>query len=128
MWCTTVVFSMFVCRMARMWSGSMGGSPSSNCLLRCFLQFILRLKRATVSYQKLQLSCSCLWFHNSRGFLQDPHLNRFFQQCQKREADLSQPPTSNFLNCLKVSVFSEVWTISAPINSTHFIHIHKYII
>lgn len=39
------------------------------------------------------------------GFLclcQDPHLNRFFQQCQKRELDLSLPPTSNFLNCLKV--------------------------
>lgn len=33
---------------------------------------------------------------------QDPHLNRFFQQCQKRELDLSLPPTSNFLNCLKV--------------------------
>lgn len=32
---------------------------------------------------------------------QDPHLNRFFQQCQKRELDLSVPPTSNFLNCLK---------------------------
>uniref|UniRef100_H3CQQ7 Dedicator of cytokinesis 10 n=1 Tax=Tetraodon nigroviridis TaxID=99883 RepID=H3CQQ7_TETNG len=32
---------------------------------------------------------------------QDPHLNRFFQQCQKRELDLSLPPTSNFLNCLK---------------------------
>lgn len=46
-------------------------------------------------------------------FLQDPHLNRFFQQCQKREADLSQPPTSNFLNCLKVSVsraLTRVWT------------------
>lgn len=40
------------------------------------------------------------------GFLclcQDPHLNRFFQQCQKRELDLSLPPTSNFLNCLKVN-------------------------
>uniref|UniRef100_A0A673N6A5 Dedicator of cytokinesis protein 10-like n=1 Tax=Sinocyclocheilus rhinocerous TaxID=307959 RepID=A0A673N6A5_9TELE len=39
----------------------------------------------------------------STVYTQDPHLNRFFQQCQKREADLSQPPTSNFLNCLKVS-------------------------
>ncbi|KAK7156957.1 hypothetical protein R3I94_006875 [Phoxinus phoxinus] len=37
----------------------------------------------------------------STVYTQDPHLNRFFQQCQKREADLSQPPTSNFLNCLK---------------------------
>uniref|UniRef100_A0A671M9Z3 Dedicator of cytokinesis protein 10-like n=1 Tax=Sinocyclocheilus anshuiensis TaxID=1608454 RepID=A0A671M9Z3_9TELE len=39
----------------------------------------------------------------STVYTQDPHLNRFFQQCQKREADLSQAPTSNFLNCLKVS-------------------------
>uniref|UniRef100_A0A3P8YJA4 Dedicator of cytokinesis 10 n=1 Tax=Esox lucius TaxID=8010 RepID=A0A3P8YJA4_ESOLU len=37
----------------------------------------------------------------STVYTQDPHLNRFFQQCQKREMDLSQPPTSNFLNCLK---------------------------
>uniref|UniRef100_A0A672MF34 Dedicator of cytokinesis 10 n=1 Tax=Sinocyclocheilus grahami TaxID=75366 RepID=A0A672MF34_SINGR len=37
----------------------------------------------------------------STVYTQDPHLNHFFQQCQKREADLSQAPTSNFLNCLK---------------------------
>ncbi|XP_062844216.1 dedicator of cytokinesis protein 10 isoform X2 [Trichomycterus rosablanca] len=37
----------------------------------------------------------------STVYTQDPHLNRFFQQCQKRETDLSQQPTSNFLNCLK---------------------------
>ncbi|XP_022534485.2 dedicator of cytokinesis protein 10 isoform X5 [Astyanax mexicanus] len=37
----------------------------------------------------------------STVYTQDPHLNRFFQQCQKRETDLSQPPTSNFINCLK---------------------------
>ncbi|XP_068441305.1 dedicator of cytokinesis protein 10 isoform X4 [Clinocottus analis] len=37
----------------------------------------------------------------STVYTQDPHLNRFFQQCQKREPDLSQPPTSNFLNSLK---------------------------
>uniref|UniRef100_A0A671SCX4 Dedicator of cytokinesis protein 10-like n=1 Tax=Sinocyclocheilus anshuiensis TaxID=1608454 RepID=A0A671SCX4_9TELE len=37
----------------------------------------------------------------STVYTQDPHLNRFFQQCQNREADLSQPPTSNFLSCLK---------------------------
>lgn len=36
------------------------------------------------------------------SLFQDPHLNRFFQQCQKRELDLSAAPTSNFLNCLKV--------------------------
>lgn len=41
-------------------------------------------------------------FHEHVPLCQDPHLNRFFQQCQKRELDLSQPPTSNFLNCLKV--------------------------
>lgn len=37
----------------------------------------------------------------STVYTQDPHLNGFFQQCQKQEADLSQPPTSNFLNSLK---------------------------
>uniref|UniRef100_A0A667XW39 Dedicator of cytokinesis 10 n=1 Tax=Myripristis murdjan TaxID=586833 RepID=A0A667XW39_9TELE len=37
----------------------------------------------------------------STVYTQDPHLNRFFQQCQKRELDLSLPPNSNFLNCLK---------------------------
>lgn len=41
-------------------------------------------------------------FYEPVSVCQDPHLNRFFQQCQKRELDLSQPPTSNFLNCLKV--------------------------
>ncbi|KYO33856.1 hypothetical protein Y1Q_0024486 [Alligator mississippiensis] len=37
---------------------------------------------------------------------QDPYLNNFFQQCQKREKDLSNPPTSNFIisckNLLKI--------------------------
>ncbi|XP_045415052.1 dedicator of cytokinesis protein 10 isoform X6 [Lemur catta] len=28
---------------------------------------------------------------------QDPHVNAFFQQCQKREKDMSQSPTSNFI-------------------------------
>ncbi|MFT7803755.1 dedicator of cytokinesis protein 10 isoform X2 [Arapaima gigas] len=37
----------------------------------------------------------------STVYTQDPHLNRFFQQCQKRETDLSQLPTSNFINCLQ---------------------------
>lgn len=46
------------------------------------------------------------------GILQDPHLNRFFQQCQKREADLSQPPTSNFLNCLKVKGISNEFSLA----------------
>lgn len=41
-------------------------------------------------------------FDGTSSLCQDPHLNRFFQQCQKRELDLSLPPTSNFLNCLKV--------------------------
>lgn len=40
--------------------------------------------------------------HGFLSLCQDPHLNRFFQQCQNRELDLSLPPTSNFLNCLKV--------------------------
>ncbi|KAJ3589971.1 hypothetical protein NHX12_007928, partial [Muraenolepis orangiensis] len=37
----------------------------------------------------------------STVYTQDPHLNRFFQQCQNRELDLSLPPTPNFLNCLR---------------------------
>ncbi|XP_066565426.1 dedicator of cytokinesis protein 10 isoform X3 [Amia ocellicauda] len=37
----------------------------------------------------------------STVYTQNPHLNRFFQQCQKRETELSQPPTSDFINCLK---------------------------
>ncbi|XP_016887624.1 dedicator of cytokinesis protein 10 isoform X2 [Cynoglossus semilaevis] len=37
----------------------------------------------------------------STVYTQDPHLNRFFHQCQKREMDLSAPPTSNFMTCLK---------------------------
>ncbi|XP_065137880.1 dedicator of cytokinesis protein 10 isoform X6 [Paramisgurnus dabryanus] len=37
----------------------------------------------------------------STVYTQDPHLNGFFRQCQNRESDLSQPPTSNFLNSLK---------------------------
>ncbi|XP_064577647.1 dedicator of cytokinesis protein 10 isoform X10 [Zonotrichia leucophrys gambelii] len=32
---------------------------------------------------------------------QDPYLNNFFHQCQEREKDLSQPPTSNFINSCK---------------------------
>ncbi|XP_056612154.1 dedicator of cytokinesis protein 10 isoform X2 [Triplophysa dalaica] len=37
----------------------------------------------------------------STVYTQESHLNGFFQQCQKREADLSQPPTSKFLDSLK---------------------------
>ncbi|MBZ3878923.1 Dedicator of cytokinesis protein 10 [Sciurus carolinensis] len=32
---------------------------------------------------------------------QDPHVNAFFQQCQKREKDMSQSPTSNFIRSCK---------------------------
>ncbi|XP_012583037.1 PREDICTED: dedicator of cytokinesis protein 10 isoform X2 [Condylura cristata] len=32
---------------------------------------------------------------------QDPHVNAFFRQCQKREKDLSQSPTSNFVRSCK---------------------------
>ncbi|XP_060098188.1 dedicator of cytokinesis protein 10 isoform X2 [Heteronotia binoei] len=42
----------------------------------------------------------------STVYTQDPYLNRFFQQCQKRNRDLSQPPTSSFIisckNLLKI--------------------------
>ncbi|XP_020648249.3 dedicator of cytokinesis protein 10 isoform X1 [Pogona vitticeps] len=42
----------------------------------------------------------------STVYTQNPYLNRFFQQCQKRNRDLSQPPTSNFIisckNLLKI--------------------------
>ncbi|XP_072557852.1 dedicator of cytokinesis protein 10 isoform X3 [Paramormyrops kingsleyae] len=37
----------------------------------------------------------------STVYTQDPHLHRFFQECQNRETDLSQPPTSNFISSLK---------------------------
>lgn len=50
----------------------------------------------------LLAEADCSLFNGSPRLCQDPHLNRFFQQCQKRELDLSVPPTSNFLNCLKV--------------------------
>uniref|UniRef100_A0A286XFM1 Dedicator of cytokinesis 10 n=1 Tax=Cavia porcellus TaxID=10141 RepID=A0A286XFM1_CAVPO len=32
---------------------------------------------------------------------QDPHVNAFFHQCQKREKDMSQSPTSNFVRSCK---------------------------
>ncbi|XP_006890382.1 PREDICTED: dedicator of cytokinesis protein 10 [Elephantulus edwardii] len=32
---------------------------------------------------------------------QDPHVNTFFRQCQKREKDMSQSPTSNFIRSCK---------------------------
>ncbi|XP_077011409.1 dedicator of cytokinesis protein 10 isoform X12 [Tamandua tetradactyla] len=32
---------------------------------------------------------------------QDPNVNTFFQQCQKREKDMSQSPTSNFIRSCK---------------------------
>ncbi|XP_070241917.1 dedicator of cytokinesis protein 10 isoform X3 [Bos mutus] len=32
---------------------------------------------------------------------QDPHVNAFFRQCQKREKDMSQSPTSNFVRSCK---------------------------
>uniref|UniRef100_A0A8C8RCY6 Dedicator of cytokinesis 10 n=1 Tax=Pelusios castaneus TaxID=367368 RepID=A0A8C8RCY6_9SAUR len=42
----------------------------------------------------------------STVYTQDPYLNTFFQQCQKREMELSQPPTSSFVmsckNLLKI--------------------------
>ncbi|XP_008104481.1 dedicator of cytokinesis protein 10 isoform X10 [Anolis carolinensis] len=45
-------------------------------------------------------------------YTQDPYLNRFFQQCQKRNRDLSQPPTSNFIisckNLLKIEKISVI--------------------
>ncbi|RXM28574.1 Dedicator of cytokinesis protein 10 [Acipenser ruthenus] len=34
-------------------------------------------------------------------YTQDPHLNRFFQQCQERQSELSDAPTSNFINSLE---------------------------
>uniref|UniRef100_A0A8C1KVJ0 Dedicator of cytokinesis 10 n=1 Tax=Cyprinus carpio TaxID=7962 RepID=A0A8C1KVJ0_CYPCA len=66
------------------------------------------LKDGRVSSQDFSIPVSCTlpggYLHiKEPSSTKDPHLNRFFQQCQKREADLSQPPTSNFLNCLKVS-------------------------
>lgn len=56
-WYIYIIFFTFLCRMAPMWSWSMGGSRSSKCPLWCFLQFILRLRRATVSDENVLLSC-----------------------------------------------------------------------
>ncbi|XP_018588078.1 dedicator of cytokinesis protein 10 isoform X3 [Scleropages formosus] len=43
----------------------------------------------------------------STVYTQDPHLSRFFQQCQKREMALSQPPTSDFISSLQGLVSME---------------------
>nr|XP_033814570.1 dedicator of cytokinesis protein 10 isoform X3 [Geotrypetes seraphini] len=37
----------------------------------------------------------------STVYTQDPYLNRFFQQCEKREKDLLQPPSSDFITACK---------------------------
>ncbi|XP_040205066.1 dedicator of cytokinesis protein 10 isoform X8 [Rana temporaria] len=37
----------------------------------------------------------------STVYTQDPYLNTFFQQCQKREAELSKPPSPHFLASCK---------------------------
>lgn len=70
------------------------------------------LKKKGTSPLSFIADANC-WF--SWTLCQDPHLNRFFQQCQKRELDLSLPPTSNFLNCLKVRAKS---TISPEVSCT----------
>lgn len=39
--------------------------------------------------------------------LQDPHVNAFFRQCQKREKDMSQSPTSSFVRACKVTCHAD---------------------
>ncbi|XP_009888548.1 PREDICTED: dedicator of cytokinesis protein 10 [Charadrius vociferus] len=60
-----------------------------------------------------QISCDVKWVDSGKPLFkvstfvvstvntQDPYLNNFFHQCQEREKDLSQPPTSNFINSCK---------------------------
>ncbi|XP_050758155.1 dedicator of cytokinesis protein 10 isoform X1 [Gymnogyps californianus] len=60
-----------------------------------------------------QISCDVKWVDGGKPLFkvstfvvstvntQDPYLNNFFHQCQEREKDLSQPPTSNFINSCK---------------------------
>uniref|UniRef100_A0A8D0FP57 Dedicator of cytokinesis 10 n=1 Tax=Strix occidentalis caurina TaxID=311401 RepID=A0A8D0FP57_STROC len=60
-----------------------------------------------------QIGCDVKWVDSGKPLFkvstfvvstvntQDPHLNKFFHQCQEREKDLSQPPTSNFINSCK---------------------------
>nr|XP_014342168.1 PREDICTED: dedicator of cytokinesis protein 10 [Latimeria chalumnae] len=43
----------------------------------------------------------------STVYTQDQYLNNFFQQCHKRESELSDPPTSTFMNSLKGLVHVE---------------------
>ncbi|XP_007502247.2 dedicator of cytokinesis protein 10 isoform X2 [Monodelphis domestica] len=43
---------------------------------------------------------------------QDPYVNTFFQQCQKREKDMSQPPTSSFvLSCKNLLIVEKIHAI-----------------
>ncbi|XP_044525383.1 dedicator of cytokinesis protein 10 [Gracilinanus agilis] len=43
---------------------------------------------------------------------QDPYVNTFFQQCQKREKDMSQPPTSSFvLSCKNLLIVEKIHSI-----------------
>uniref|UniRef100_A0A663N6D6 Dedicator of cytokinesis 10 n=1 Tax=Athene cunicularia TaxID=194338 RepID=A0A663N6D6_ATHCN len=60
-----------------------------------------------------QIGCDVKWVDSGKPLFkvstfvvstvntQDPHLNNFFHQCQEREKDPSQPPTSNFINSCK---------------------------
>ncbi|XP_064522589.1 dedicator of cytokinesis protein 10 isoform X12 [Pseudopipra pipra] len=60
-----------------------------------------------------QIGCDVKWVDNGKPLFkvstlvvstvntQDPYLNNFFHQCQEREKDLSQPPTSNFVYSCK---------------------------
>uniref|UniRef100_A0A8B9VV94 Dedicator of cytokinesis 10 n=1 Tax=Anas zonorhyncha TaxID=75864 RepID=A0A8B9VV94_9AVES len=60
-----------------------------------------------------QIGCDVKWVDSGKPLLkvstfvvstvntQDPYLNNFFHQCQEREKDFSQPPTSNFINSCK---------------------------
>ncbi|XP_009578241.1 PREDICTED: dedicator of cytokinesis protein 10, partial [Fulmarus glacialis] len=60
-----------------------------------------------------QIGCDVKWVDSGKPLFkvstfvvstvntQDPYLNNFFHQCQEREKNLSQPPTSNFINSCK---------------------------
>uniref|UniRef100_A0A8C2Y8Y3 Dedicator of cytokinesis 10 n=1 Tax=Coturnix japonica TaxID=93934 RepID=A0A8C2Y8Y3_COTJA len=60
-----------------------------------------------------QIGCDVKWVDSGKPLFkvstfvvstvntQDPYLNNFFYQCQEREKDFSQPPTSNFISSCK---------------------------
>lgn len=60
-------------------------------------------KHPAVSNMNICNTICVSWETSISLLLQDPHVNAFFHQCQKREKDMSQSPTSNFVRSCKVT-------------------------